>query len=106
MMTFLIPIVEDIWNLKSIWGSMVPIIYWVGVMFGSVFWAKVADVQGRRKAIICGVILTAIATTATVFVTGIYALLICRFCSGLGYMHQVLLTLISEYAPVAGRSKS
>jgi len=50
--------------------------------------------------------LMSISTTATVFVTDIYQLLVCRFLSGLGYVQPIIIILVMEYCTVEARAKS
>jgi len=106
MMVFLVPILEDVWDLESLLGSMIPVVFLVGVLVASMIWARVADVWGRRKTLIFGMLVTAISATATIFVTNIWSLLICRFFSGLGFIKPVIIILIIEFSPVKDRARS
>jgi putative MFS transporter len=106
MMAFLIPVFEDIWDLSSPWDSLIPNAFVVGILIASLCWSKVADVYGRRKVVIVGMTLMSISTTMTIFVTNIYALLICRFFAGLGYIQPVIITHLLEFSPVNSRGKS
>jgi len=106
MMAFMIPVLDVIWDLQSPWDSMIPITYLVGVMCSSVVWSKVADVYGRKSTLKITLILTAISTTATVFVPNIYYLLICRFFNGFGYMQPVCMVLVLEFSPKQARASN
>lgn len=106
MMTFMIPCVQEVWDFDSIWDSVIPASFFVGILFASIIWAKFADIYGRRKVLLIGMVLMATSTSATVFVTNVYQLVICRFLSGLGYIKPTIIILVMEFSPVKARAMS
>lgn len=102
---FLIPLLDDVWDLSSPWDSMVGVVFLVGAMFGNVVTAKVADKYGRRKALIMGTFVLAISSTATGLVSNLYSLLICRFFCGCGCVTAVEYSLFIEFSPMSYRAK-
>jgi MFS family permease len=106
MMPFVIPILQDIWDLPSYWNSLMSDAFVLGVFIANLLWAKLADIYGRRKVILIGLTTMSISTTMTIFVTDVYCLLICRFFAGLGFVTPVIMTLLLEFSPVKDRAKS
>jgi len=106
MMIFLIPVIDDIWDLQSPWDSLIPIMYLLGMMSSGLVWSKVSDVYGRKIALIMAVTTMATFTTATVFANNIYWLLLCRYFTGLGYIRPVVVILVLEFSPVKARAKN
>jgi len=104
MMTFLIPVLQDVWDLESPWDSMIGIVFLVGVLCASINWSKIGDIYGRRTTLIWGITILAISTTATIFVTNIYQLYICRFIGGLGYVQSVVFIILLEFSPINARA--
>jgi len=106
MMTFLVPILQTVWDLESPWDSMIGIAFFIGVFCASLMWPILSDKYGRVLITIISTNLMAISTTATIFANNIWYLLVCRFLSGLGYISPVTLTLVMEFSPVKARSKT
>jgi len=106
MMACLIPAIDDIWDLESPWGSMIPITYVAGMMCSGLIWSKIADMYGRKFTLMIAVTTMATFTTATIFADNIYWLLMCRFFTGLGYIQPTVLILALEFSPVKSRAKN
>lgn len=106
MPTFLIPILRDVWALDRPWDSMIGIVFFVGTMFGNLFWSKFADIHGRKKAIIFASFVLAASTTFTGITNGLITLLICRFFTGCGTVTSVSYTIFIEFSPMMARAKS
>jgi len=106
LLTFLIPIIQDIWDLQSPWDSMIGVVFFIGGLFGALTFPKLSDIHGRRKIIIYCSIILSVAGTAMAFVTNLYSLLICRFFSGAGLSGMVIsITLFQEFIPAHNRGK-
>jgi len=106
LLTFLMPIIQDIWDLQDPWDSMIGVVFFIGGLFGALTFPKLSDVHGRRKVIIYCAIILSVAGTVMAFVTNLYSLLICRFFSGAGLSGMVVsTTLFQEYIPVHNRGK-
>ena len=73
---FLIPIIKDDQNLASPWDSLIAVAFFIGTLLGNIIWSKLADIHGRKKAIIFGFLIKAIAATATGLATNIYIMLV------------------------------
>merc|ERR1719317_1729129 len=52
MLTFLIPILVDLWELNPPWGSMIGVAFFIGGLIGCLSWSKFGDISGRRKIVI------------------------------------------------------
>jgi MFS family permease len=106
LLTFLIPVIEDIWDLQSPWGSMIGMCVFFGGLVGSPIFSKISDIYGRRKVLIFCAFVVALAGTFTAFVTNIYCLLVCRFFTGIGIVGMIIsLTLSQEFVPQDYRGK-
>lgn len=104
--TFLIPILRDVWFLEGPWDSMIGIVFFVGTMFGNLLWSKVADIHGRKWAIIFASVVLAASTTVTGMSNSLTTLLICRFFTGCGTVTSVSYTIFIEFSPMMARAKS
>jgi len=104
--TFLIPLLRDVWALEGPWDSMIGIVFFVGTMFGNLLWSKIADIHGRKKAIIFASFVLAASTTLTGISNGLTTVLICRFFTGCGTVTSVSYTIFIEFSPMMARAKS
>jgi len=104
--TFLMPLLRDVWDLDGPWDSMIGIVFFVGTMFGNLLWSKVADIHGRKKAIIFASFVLAASTTLTGVANSVTPLLICRFFTGCGTVTSVSYTIFIEFSPMLARAKS
>jgi len=100
LLTFLIPILQDQWDLQSPWDSMIGVLVFFGSFVGGLLFSKISDKYGRKWVIMlcAGILSTAGVTTA--FVNNIQTMLVCRFFSGLGISGMIIsLTLFQEFVP-------
>jgi len=104
--TFLIPILDDVWDLEGPYDSMIGMTFFVGTIAGNFLWAKVGDIYGRKRAIIYSAFVIATFSTATAATWNLPVMLLCRFLSGLGNPTSVSYTLFIEYSPLLARAKS
>jgi len=104
--TFLIPILDDVWDLEGPWDSMIAIAFFLGNMAGNFCWSKVGDVYGRKRATIYGSLVIATFTAATAAASDLSGLLVCRFFTGFGTPTAVAYTLFIEYSPMLARAKT
>merc|ERR1719419_158855 len=84
MLTFLIPIIVDLWALDPPWGSLIGVSFFMGGLLGCLMWSKVGDICGRRKIVMATTLCVAVTTFATAFVYDIGSLLLCYFLLGFG----------------------
>jgi len=85
---------------------MIGVAFFVGTMIGNLWWSKVADVYGRKIAIIYGSLVLATFITATAAASNLTGILLCRFFTGVGNPTAVTYTLLIEYSPMLDRAKS
>jgi len=104
MLTFLIPIIVDLWALDPPWGSLIGVAFFMGGFLGCLIWSKICDIIGRRKIIISTTLLVAVSTFATAFVKDIGCLLVCYFLLGFGNAGVVCTTLFEEFSPMDWRA--
>jgi len=106
LLTFLIPIIGDLWDLQSPWDSMIGVFVFIGMFVGGLIFSKTSDVYGRKKLIILCATILSLAGTVTVFVTNLYSLLVCRFFSGVGASGMIIsVILFQEMVPLKIRGK-
>jgi len=100
LLTFLMPILKDLWDLESPWDSMIGIALFIGSFAGAIVFSKISDKFGRKKVIMLCAMILSLAGIVTALVTHIYAMLLCRFFSGLGISGAIIsITLFQEFAP-------
>jgi len=104
--TFLIPILDEAWDLEGPWDSMIAIAFFLGNVAGNLSWSKIGDLYGRRRATIYGSVVIATFTTLTAAASNLTGLLLCRFFAGFGTPTAVAFTLFIEYSPLLARAKS
>jgi len=106
LITFLMPIFEDLHGLRSPWNSMIEVSFFIGGLIGALTFSKLSDEYGRSKIVTTCAIILSSAGTATAFVTNLTSLLVCRFFSGAGLVGMVIsLTLFMEFVPRYNRGK-
>lgn len=107
LLTFLMPILNDSWNLDGAWTAMIGIFVFLGSLCGSFVFSMLSDKHGRRIVVICSSVIVALTGTLTAFVTDIQILLIFRFISGFGLSGIVpTLVLFQEMVPPNSRGTS
>jgi putative MFS transporter len=84
LLTFLIPMIAEAWNLESPWDSMIGASVFIGSFSGIFLSSYLSDVYGRRNVVIGSAAIIAVNGTITTFVTNLFSLLICRFVTGIG----------------------
>merc|ERR1719285_269953 len=107
LLTFLMPLIDDAWDLESPWDSMIGVAVFVGSFCGSFVFSRLSDQYGRKQSVISSATIVAVTGTITAFVTNLYSLLICRFFSGVGISGLVAtLILFQEMVPQHNRGWS
>ena len=78
----------------------------VGTLLGAIGVAPLSDRMGRRRILLCSVLLTGVPSLLIPLTTGVPALAVLRFIVGLGYGASlpVALALVSEVAPAHRRA--
>ncbi len=79
-----------------------------GMMLGAMFLAALADVFGRRRIIICSLLVMGVSVLSTAYIGNLYLLILLRFISGLsaGALLASQATLAAEYSPERYRALS
>lgn len=98
---------DPTWDLDPAGASVVVTVGLLGVMVGALAVGPIADVIGRRKAMIWTVAGFSVLTLACAFAPNPEVLGVLRFLAGLGLggVLPVALALVAEYAP-SGRGSS
>ncbi|MBS7701899.1 MFS transporter [Chelatococcus asaccharovorans] len=98
---FVAPQIAHHWNVSAgdfgaVFGAGL-----FGGLVGAVAVGRIADVAGRKPALLCAVVLFALATLATVLVEDVRTLILVRFITGLGLGGALpcFVALTAEYAP-------
>ena len=99
--TYVVPTITSEWGLVrgDLWPALSSGL--VGVMFGAMLLAPLADRVGRRKVIVYSCVAFGIGTLATIAVDSLTPLVVVRFLTGLGLGSALpnAIGLASEYAP-------
>lgn len=98
---FVAPQIAQHWNVPAgdfgaVFGAGL-----FGGLVGAMAVGRIADVAGRKPALLCSVVLFALATLATVLVEDVRTLIFVRFITGLGLGGALpcFVALTAEYAP-------
>jgi len=77
-----------------------------GMVFGALLFGMLADIIGRKHALMIGTFTYALFTGAVAFTHSVAAFGVCRFIAGLGFagVLPILLAIVSEYSPKKKRA--
>ena len=82
LLSFVIPIIKQEWNLKPPLDGAISAVVFAGMLCGAAFWSILSDKIGRRKVVIYSNLGCAIFGALSGCVPGIYFMLIARFLVG------------------------
>ena len=77
-----------------------------GMMFGALFLGSLADIIGRKKVIIIGILIYSVFNGLVGFIHSASVFAVIRFIAGLGMgaITPVIVSLLSEYSPKANKT--
>lgn len=82
--SFVIPILRFELPLTGVQDGFLSAIMFLGMFFGGYLWGGVADLTGRRRALLMSLTLNGVFGLVSAFSPGYYSLLFFRFISGIG----------------------
>eukprot|EP01084_Bolivina_argentea_P110884 197940_1 len=106
ILTFLIPILADEWQLNNAEDGTIGAVVFVGLLIGQFFWSNISDRFGRRMPIIISNLGQIIFGMLSATSWNLYSMIIFRFITGFFIgASSCSYTLYAEYAPKADRGK-
>lgn len=107
LMSFIIPILKTEWNLSSTQTQVLTSSFFLGMAIGSFITGKLADLKGRRIAIIFSSLLLFLISTLFYFIDSIFWMTLARFVYGICYGFSIPLTtsMTSEITPMKYRGR-
>jgi MFS transporter, putative metabolite:H+ symporter len=107
LFSFLLTALKQDWALSSNQLNWIVNLNSVGMVIGACFFGLYADSKGRKLALIFTLILFSVASGLCAFAWNFSTFVILRFMMGIGLGGQlpVVLTLISEQAPLAEKDR-
>ena len=106
ILTFLMPILTEKWNLSNGEGATIGAVVFAGMFIGGLVWAQVSDRYGRQRAVIWGNIGQIIFGMLSALAWNLWSIMLLRFLTGFCIgASSCAFTLYAEYAPSAIRGK-
>lgn len=94
------------WHISMHTVALVTSAGFAGMFVGALAGGRLADIAGRRKALILSILVYTLASLANAFVWDVPSLVVCRFVTGIGLaMTVVANTYVSEVFPAASRGR-
>jgi len=104
LLTFLIPIVEDIWDLASEYDFLIGVSFFMGELVGNFVFAKLSDIYGRKTIVRWQCLIVACSFLATAYTSNVGEMLVTYAIIGFGNSTVVITTLFLEFVPSEWRT--
>ncbi|XP_050422928.1 synaptic vesicle glycoprotein 2B-like [Adelges cooleyi] len=107
VVSFVLPSAQCDFNLSSSDKGLLNAVPLFGMLLGAYFWGCLADMHGRKKALIAALLLDGIFSLISSFLTFFWPFLLCRFFSGFGVSGYlgILFSYLGEFQPKIYREK-
>merc|ERR1719204_1124372 len=104
ILTFLLPILQDEWNLTTAQIGTIGSVIFAGMFVGTVFWSTISDKFGRKPTVISSNIGQIVFGVLSAVSGDMYSMMVFRFLTGffLGGSSSCF-TMYAELAPKSNR---
>lgn len=107
LLTFLIPQLEDHWDLSKVQAGSLGAVVFGGMLIGAWFWAYMSDNYGRRPVLLISLAMIAFFGLLSSFSVNMYMLLVMRFFVGFAAGgSSASFTLFAEFCPTHDRGQA
>ncbi|GBC59394.1 MFS transporter [Desulfonema ishimotonii] len=103
-----LPAIQAEFSISAVLLSWIATSYLLATAVFLVPIARIADIHGRKKVLLCGIFIFTVATTATAFAPSVHLILLFRVLQGIGGSMTMTtgIAIISSVFPVSERGKA